>query len=118
MFCGAALKRAAGVYLGDASPTNPYASPVYADLQGLPPLFLMVGSTEVLLDDSRRVADKARAAGVDCELEVWEKMPHVWPMFAPFIPEANRALDQAAAFVQRVTSRTAAAQPSSVTSSV
>lgn len=126
MFCGAALKRAAKVYLGDASATNPYASPVYADLHGLPPLFLMAGSTEVLLDDSQRVADNARAAGVDCELEVWKKMPHVWPMFAPFIPEANRALDRAAAFVRRATSRAgnakatanAAAQPSSVTSSV
>ena len=120
MFCGAAIQRAAQVYLGDASPIDPYASPLYADLQGLPPLFLMAGSTEVLLDDSQRVADKARAAGVECELEVWEKMPHVWPMFAPFIPEANRALDHAATFVQRATSRAtrAAAQPSSVTSSV
>lgn len=105
MFCGASIARAAKVYLGDASATDPYASPVYADLHGLPPLFIMAGSTEVLLDDSQRVADNARAAGVDCEFEVWEKMPHVWPMFAPFIPEANRALDHAAAFVQRATSR-------------
>ncbi|SDQ27285.1 Acetyl esterase/lipase [Paraburkholderia fungorum] len=126
MFCGAAIKRATEVYLGDASPADPYASPLYADLHGLPPLFLMAGSTEVLLDDSQRVADNARAAGVDCELEVWKKMPHVWPMFAPFIPEANRALDHAAAFVRRATSRAmkatnptnAATQPSSVTSSV
>lgn len=121
MFCGAAIQRAAQIYLGDASPTDPYASPLYAGFQGLPPLFLMAGSTEVLLDDSQRVADKARAAGVECELEVWKKMPHVWPMFAPFIPEANRALDRAAAFVQRVTSRATpaafAVQPSSVTSS-
>jgi monoterpene epsilon-lactone hydrolase len=120
MFCGAAIGRGAQIYLGDASPTDPHASPVYADLRGLPPLFLLAGSTEVLLDDSQRVADNARAAGVDCEIEVWEKMPHVWPMFAPFIPEANRALDHAAAFVRRATSRAtnAATQPSSVTSSV
>jgi acetyl esterase/lipase len=117
MFSGPAIARAAKVYLGDTSPTHPYASPVYADLHGLPPLFIMAGSTEVLLDDSQRVADKARAAGVDCELEVWKKMPHVWPLFSPFIPEANRALDHAAAFVRRVTSAAARdVQPSSVTS--
>lgn len=114
MFSGAAIASAGKVYLGDTPATHPLASPFYADLHGLPPLFIMAGSTEVLLDDSRRVADKARAAGVECELEVWNKMPHVWPIFAPFIPEANRALERAAAFVRRVTSR--AAQPSSAMS--
>jgi epsilon-lactone hydrolase len=119
MFCGAAIKLATQVYLGDTPPTHPYASPVYADLHGLPPLFIMAGSTEVLLDDSQRVADNARAAGVDCEFEVWKNMPHVWPVFAPFIPEANRALDHAAAFVRRATSRAAQrAQPSSAMSRV
>ncbi|MFM0217590.1 MULTISPECIES: alpha/beta hydrolase [Paraburkholderia] len=119
MFSGPAIAKAAKVYLGDMPATHPYASPVYADLRGLPPLFMMAGSTEVLLDDSRRVAANARAAGVDCELEVWKKMPHVWPIFAPFIPEANRALDRAAAFIGRVTSRAAnAAQVSRATSIV
>ncbi|MDR6374876.1 alpha/beta hydrolase [Paraburkholderia caledonica] len=119
MFSGPAIAKAAKVYLGDMPATHPYASPVFADLRGLPPLFMMAGSTEVLLDDSRRVAANARAAGVDCELEVWKKMPHVWPIFAPFIPEANRALDRAAAFVGRVTSRAAnAAQVSRATSIV
>ena len=121
MFSGPAIARAAQVYLGDTPAMHPYASPVYADMHGLPPLFIMAGSTEVLLDDSQRVADKARAAGVDCELEVWKKMPHVWPLFTPFIPEGGRALDCAAAFVRRVTSATTsgrgtAAQPSRVTS--
>jgi len=125
MFCGASITRAAQVYLGDAPATHPYASPLYADLHGLPPLYMMAGSTEVLLDDARRVADNARAAGVDCECEVWKNVPHVWPMFAPFMPEANCALDRAAAFVRRATSRATsaaraadAAQLSSVTSSV
>ncbi|MGY6252150.1 alpha/beta hydrolase [Paraburkholderia caledonica] len=119
MFSGPAIAKAAKVYLGDMPATHPYASPVYADLRGLPPLFMMAGSTEVLLDDSRRVAANARAAGVDCELEVWKKMPHVWPIFAPFIPEANRALDRAAAFIGRVTSLAAnAAQVSRATSIV
>ncbi|WP_025597801.1 alpha/beta hydrolase [Burkholderia sp. WSM2230] len=119
MFSGPAIARAAKVYLGDMRATHPYASPLYADLRGLPPLFMMAGSTEVLLDDSRRVAANACAAGVDCELEVWNKMPHVWPIFAPFIPEANRALERAAAFIRRATSRAShAAQASSVTSIV
>ncbi|MCC8392013.1 alpha/beta hydrolase [Paraburkholderia sp. MMS20-SJTR3] len=109
MFCGASIERAAKIYLGDAAPTDPYASPVYAQLRGLPPLFMLAGSTEVLLDDARRVADNARAAGVECECEVWKDVPHVWPLFAPFMPEANRALDRAAAFVRRATGRATAA---------
>ena len=119
MFSGRAIAPAAQLYLGETRATHPHASPVYADLRGLPPLFMMAGSTEVLLDDSRRVADNARAAGVDCEFEVWNRMPHVWPIFAPFIPEANRALDRSAAFVLRVTSRAAGANhPSSAMSMV
>jgi monoterpene epsilon-lactone hydrolase len=101
MFSGAAIGRAARVYLGDADATHPYASPVYADLQGLPPLFIQAGSTEVLLDDARRVAANAKAVGVDVELQIWKKMPHVWQIFAPFIPEARQALDAAATFVRQ-----------------
>lgn len=112
MFSGPAIARAAQVYLGETPATHPYASPLYADLRGLPPLFMQAGSTEVLLDDARRVADNARAAGVPVEFDVWPKMPHVWQIFAPFIPEAGQALDLAAGFVNRVTV-TRAAQPSS-----
>ncbi|HEV3424998.1 MAG TPA: alpha/beta hydrolase [Paraburkholderia sp.] len=115
MFSGSAVGRAARVYLGDAPANHPYASPVYADLQGLPPLFIQAGSTEVLLDDSRRVAENALAAGVAVELQVWPKMPHVWQIFAPFIPEARRALDGAAGFVREVTA-TRTGQPSSAMS--
>ena len=68
----------------------------------MPPLFIQVGSTEVLLDDSRRVADKAKAAGVPVEIEVWPDMPHVWQLYAPMVPEARDALDRAAAFLRRV----------------
>jgi acetyl esterase/lipase len=103
MFHGPSIALAARLYLGDTPPTHPYASPLYADLKGLPPLFMQVSSTEVLLDDSRRVADKARAAGIDIDFEIWRKMPHVWQLWAPFIPEARRALDLAARFVARVT---------------
>jgi monoterpene epsilon-lactone hydrolase len=117
MFSGPAIGRAAEIYLGDTPATHPYASPVYADLQGLPPLFIQVGSTEVLLDDSRRVAQSARAAGVAVELQVWPDMPHVWQIFTPFIPEARRALDGAAAFVREVAAPRSI-QPSSAMSMV
>ncbi|WP_179401278.1 alpha/beta hydrolase [Burkholderia guangdongensis] len=102
MFAGPALGKAAKLYLGDTPGTHPYASPLYADLAGLPPLFIQAGSTEVLLDDSRRVADKARAAGVQVEIEIWPDMPHVWQVYTPFLPESRRALDRAAAFLRRV----------------
>ncbi|AJY66930.1 alpha/beta hydrolase [Burkholderia glumae] len=112
MFSGAALGRAARLYIGGASPTDPYLSPLYADPAGLPPLLIQVGSTEVLLDDSRRFAERAQAAGVATELQIWPGMPHVWQMAVPFMPEASRALDQAAAFGRRLVER--AAQPAPV----
>lgn len=103
MFHGESIERAAKLYLAETPGTHPYASPVYADLRGLPPLSIQAGSTEVLLDDSLRVADNARRAGVPVDMQVWPKMPHVWQMFTPFIPEANRALDRAAAFIREAT---------------
>jgi monoterpene epsilon-lactone hydrolase len=105
MFFGAAIARAAQLYLDHADPRNPLVSPVYGRFEGLPPLFIQVGSTEVLLDDATRVAQVARAAGVSVELEIWPQMPHVFQMFAPFMPEANRALDSAASFVRSVAAR-------------
>jgi len=102
MFAGAALGKAAKLYLGDTPGTHPYASPLYADFTGLPPLFIQVGSTEVLLDDSRRVAEKAKAANVQVDMEIWPDMPHVWQMYAPMVPESRQALDRAAAFLRRV----------------
>jgi monoterpene epsilon-lactone hydrolase len=117
MFSGPAIGRAAKLYLGDTPATHPYASPVYADLHGLPPLFIQAGSTEVLLDDARRVAETARSAGVSVELQIWPNMPHVWQIFTPFIPEARRALDGAAGFVRQVTSPRSS-QPSSAMSMV
>jgi epsilon-lactone hydrolase len=63
-------------YLGHADPTDPLASPLYGDLTGLPPIRAHVGDDEVLLDDSRRYVERAVAAGVDAELDVWMGMPH------------------------------------------
>ena len=101
MFRGAAIARAAQLYLGTTSATHPYASPLYADLTGLPPLLIQAGSTEVLLDDARRVAERARVAQVEIDFQIWPKMPHVWQLFVPFIPEGSAALAQAAAFARR-----------------
>ncbi|QBQ95894.1 alpha/beta hydrolase [Paraburkholderia pallida] len=103
MFCGDVFARIAPLYLGTASATDPYASPLYADLHGLPPLFMLAGSTETLLDDTRRVAQRARAAGVSVACGIERDLPHVWPIYAPFMPEARRALDDSADFVKRVT---------------
>jgi acetyl esterase/lipase len=113
MFGGASIARAARFYLGDTPATHPHASPCYADLHGLPPLFIVAGSTEVLLDDARRVAERAHKTGVQVEFEIWPKMPHVWPLWVPFLPEARRALDDAARFTRRITAASTAAQRSS-----
>lgn len=90
----------AKLYLGDADPKNPLAAPLHADLAGLPPLLLQVGDAETLLDDSTRLAEKARAAGVDVTLKVWDEMPHVWHLFAPILPEGRQAIDEIGSFFQ------------------
>ena len=78
---------------------EPYVSPVFGDFTGLPPLFFQVGSTEILLDDSRRCAERARAAGVRTECEVWNEVPHGWQGL-PFGPESERAIEHCADFVR------------------
>jgi acetyl esterase/lipase len=93
----------AEVYLDGCDPRAPLAAPLYADLRGLPPALIQVGSAETLLDDSTRLAENARAAGGDVELDVWEDMIHVWHLFAPMLPEGREALAQAGEFIQRHT---------------
>jgi len=70
----------------------PLASPLYADLVGLPPVQILVGTWETLLDDSTRFADRARAAGVIVDLQIWDEMIHIWPYFADIIPEGKEAI--------------------------
>jgi epsilon-lactone hydrolase len=95
----------ARAYLGAASPLNPQASPVFADLGGLPPLLLQVASSEVLLDDACRVHDKVRGAGGVSRLDVVDGVFHVWQMLDGFMPEAALALEQAASFMNEPASR-------------
>jgi acetyl esterase/lipase len=97
-----AIRLLSAIYLqGKAQPEDPLVSPLYGDYKGLPPLLLHVGDAEVLLDDSTRVAETARRAGVDVTLEVWPEMPHVWHAFAPYLPEASQAIEQIGAFVRK-----------------
>lgn len=79
---------------------HPLASPLYADLRGLPPLLILVGTNETLLDDSTRIADKARTAGVDVELEIWDDMIHIWPFFAAILPEGQQAIERMGRFAR------------------
>ena len=84
---------------------SPLLSPHYGDLRGLPPLLIHAGGDEMLLSDATRLADKARAAGVDVSLVVWPRMWHVWHFLAPSLPEARQAIDAIGAFVrERLTS--------------
>jgi len=90
-------------YLGDTDPRMPLASPLYADLTGLPPLLIQVGTAEVLFDDATRLADHARAAGVDVTLEPWDDMIHVWHLFAAILPEGQQAIDKIGEFIRQHT---------------
>lgn len=80
--------------------SNPLVSPVYADMFGLPPLLIQVGAAETLLDDNLRVAEAARAAGVEVKLEVWPDMIHAWHVFAPMLEEGRRAICRIGDFVR------------------
>jgi epsilon-lactone hydrolase len=86
---------------GEGDPSDPLVSPLYADLAGLPPLLIQVGDRETVLDDSVMLADKARAAGVAVDLQVWDGMIHVFQMFGAELAEAHRAIADIALFFDR-----------------
>jgi epsilon-lactone hydrolase len=93
----------ADAYLAGKHPRTPLASPLYADLRGLPPMLIQVGTAEVLLDDSKRLAERAREAGVDAIYEPWENMIHVWQIFAPMLDEAKQAVERIGGFIREKT---------------
>ncbi|MYD53590.1 MAG: alpha/beta hydrolase [Chloroflexi bacterium] len=95
------LDHLANQYLGGADAENPLASPLYADYAGLPPLLMQVGGAEMLLSDTTRAAERARAAGVDVVEEVWDDMFHVWHQFAPLLPEGQQAIDRIGEFINQ-----------------
>jgi len=99
LFHGPDIAPSARYYLGDADPRNPLASPLYADLSGLRPMLIHVSADETLRDDSTRLAEKARAAGVRVELKLWPVVPHAWQLAPALIPEARQSLREAAKFL-------------------
>jgi acetyl esterase/lipase len=90
-------------YLKEADPEDPLVSPLYADLEGLPPIYIQVGTSEILLDDSIRIAKKLEDAGVEVELDVWEDMIHVFAAFAAFAPESREAIEKIGKFIKKHT---------------
>jgi acetyl esterase/lipase len=84
---------------------HPLVSPVHAEMNGLSPLLIQVGAAETLLDDSLRVAERARSAGVDVQLEVWPDMIHAWHIFAPMLEEGRQAIERIGRFVRQRTNR-------------
>jgi len=98
------LSQGAALYLDGADPKQPEASPLFADLSGLPPMLIQVGDQEILRDDSIRFADRLSAAGVPVQCEVWQALWHDFQMFAPILPEADQALERVAAWAEPVLS--------------
>lgn len=94
------LQQMADAYVDAAAAREPTVSPCFADLAGLPPLLVQVGTAETLLDDARRVAARAKDAGVEVELEEWEQMVHVWHAFALLLPEGREAIVRIGAFLR------------------
>src|SRR5688572_16029952 len=90
----------AQAYVGTGDRKAPLISPLFADLRSLPPLLIQVGTDEVLLDDARALAGRARAAGVDVTLEEWPAMIHVWHWFLPMLEEAEQAVAGIGTFVR------------------
>lgn len=94
------LAEAARLYAGEGDPASPDCSPLFANLAGLPPVLIQVGTDEILLDDSVRLAQRLDAAGVEVRCEVWDKMWHDFPLFAPLLPEANAAMKRVSAWAK------------------
>jgi len=94
------LEELASAYLAGRDPADPLVSPLHADLGGLPPLLVQVGSAETLLDDALRIARRAGAADVRVNLEIWPHMIHAWHLWAAQLEDGRRAIASAGAFIR------------------
>ena len=103
MVSGGNLTDSAKAYYAHHDPKHPLISQIHADFHGLPPLLIQVGDAEILLDDSTRVAERAKAHGVKVDLEVWDEMVHVWHVFAKILPEGQQAIDKMGGYVREQT---------------
>lgn len=96
----AAMRVFAAHYVPEEQLKHPLASPLYGDLSGLPPIYIQVSLSEVLLDDTLRFEKKAKAAGVTVEIETWAKTVHVWQLFGSMLPEAMKAIKKIGAYIE------------------
>ena len=96
----AGLQWMADMYLKGTSARTPLAAPLHAELAGLPPTLVQVGTAETLLDDATRIAEKLHAAGVSVQLAVWPNMLHVFPLFAPILSEGRDGCAEIGAFIR------------------
>jgi len=97
------VKQFALYYAPEEKLKHPWISPLYADLTGLPPIYIQVSTSEILLDDTRRFAEKAQFAGIDIQVEYWEKMVHVWQAFGSYLPEALQAIQKLGIYIEKKT---------------
>jgi epsilon-lactone hydrolase len=95
------MQPTAAAYLNGCDPRDPRVSPLYGDLRGLPPLLMQAGDSEILLDDTRRFAAKAQAAGVDVTCEIWPEMFHVFQAFSTILPEGQQAIEHLGAYLRQ-----------------
>ncbi|HET6501756.1 MAG TPA: alpha/beta hydrolase [Amycolatopsis sp.] len=95
-----ALDMMARGYLGNRPLNSPLASPVFADVTGLPPIGIQIGEREIMLSDAIRLADHLAAASVRVRLDVWPGMPHVWHLFSGDLEQADTALSESVSFLR------------------
>jgi acetyl esterase/lipase len=91
----------AEMYLDGHDPFDALVSPLFADFTGAPPIWLTAGDTEILLDDTRRLAANMQKQGVDVQMQIERDLPHVWPIFHHILPEARATLDGVAGWIKR-----------------
>ena len=101
MFYPENLDEFAPIYLGDESPDNPFCSPLYAELNDLPPMLIQASSTELLLDDSKRLHENFLRDKGESKLTIYENVAHDWHMMKGFMPEADEALKEIAEFTKQ-----------------
>ncbi|MDH3533649.1 MAG: alpha/beta hydrolase [Gammaproteobacteria bacterium] len=87
-------------YCAESEIRKPLVSPIYADLAGLPPLYVQVGEDEILLSDSTRLAERVRAAGGSADIEIWPDMWHVFQAFVKHVPESRQAIQKLGVFIR------------------
>ena len=97
----AAVQRMCSEYAGDHDSADPQISPMYMDCEGLPPLFFLASSNEILMDDTVYLARRTSNAGVDTICHIWPMLPHAFPLFAGFLPESMESRNDIADFIRR-----------------